>query len=91
MIQAINKLQPEKSLDEHVAFSKGDETMIEFLANQAAIALKNAQLYDEAKNQTTRALRLQDILGTFTRELDLERASQAILGFYFIFLLTMIK
>jgi len=54
-------------------FSPGDLRMLEMLATQAAIAIENARLYDEAKERGARFQALNELSRKMTASLDMQR------------------
>jgi PAS domain S-box-containing protein len=63
------------------AFDENDVMMMETLADQLAVAIENARLYQETMRRLKEAETFSAVTTTLTRSLDLDQVLQAIMGF----------
>jgi adenylate cyclase len=91
IIQAINKKGPKQSLksaavagsmgsgaEEFYSFTTVDETMLTFMASEAAVCLRNANIMDDQLATAKKSTMMTKLLTTFTAELDVKKAVESI-------------
>jgi GAF domain-containing protein len=86
VIQAINKLGASSGIQRSVqhsfgnsdqefcSFTETDESMLVYLANEAAICLKNARMLEQQVQNAKKAAMMTKLLTVFTAELDVKKA-----------------
>jgi PAS domain S-box-containing protein/putative nucleotidyltransferase with HDIG domain len=62
------------------AYSEDNQRLLELLANQAAVALENSQLWEDAQMRLSRLISLREIDMAISGSVDLEMTMQVLLG-----------
>lgn len=65
---------------EFFSFTKADETMLQHMANEASVCLRNANMLDSQKKSAQKSNLMIKLLTTFTADLDTQKAIENICG-----------